>query len=149
MSLRTLVFGAWPKFKPPSPQYDGAHSQALPGSGQVGEAPYSQYALLGEQHPPAWLNLYNLPVTWPIEMTPGGVPGIRAPREVQLAIGQIAGLGSVDGANNTGHTVFLPPIRDAQRGATLKAVSGGSNRVSINSGLNSREAVPAVYVPLG
>lgn len=149
MDWRSIVFGRYPKFFPPAAP--GARTRALPGSGEVGEAPYSERVLLGDQgdhYGGGWLVNYVEPNVWPVEMTAGGVASFRVPRVSFLQIGQLAGLSGVDGVNQTAHNMFLPPLRPDQKGATIEAVSGGSNRVSSNSGLNSREQVPAVFVPV-
>lgn len=73
----------------------------------------------------------------------------RIPRPFYPNLRMLAGLSSVDGANNSAHWLFLPPMEPFRRAATSRAIAGGSNRVSGGSGLQSVSHFPSVFVPIG
>lgn len=69
----------------------------------------------------------------------------RIPRLFNPGMRVLAGLSSMDGANQWDHNRWLPPVPIPQRGGTVRAVSGGSNRQRMTAALVH---IPAVLVPL-
>jgi len=80
-----------------------------------------------------------------------GLDGIhgRVPRLFNPNLQMVAGKESMDAANQWGHTVFLPPMEPMQRGGQVRAVQGGSNRASSNSGSQGSSFIPGIFVPVG
>lgn len=73
----------------------------------------------------------------------------RIPRLFNPNITMLAGLSSMDAANQTGHNVFLPPMEPMQRGGQVRAMSGGKNRAGGGSMSSGMARIPGVYVPVG
>lgn len=150
IDLWALMFGKYPAYKPPGPERIGAHTVTMPGAPDVGEAPYAMRTVLsGADFQMSVLKDWVGRTTWPEHMSAGGVEAFRVPRTVMLNIGNLAGLSGVDGVNQTGHDVFLPPLRPDHMGTTQRAMSGGGNRATSGSGIQSREPIAAVFVPVG